>query len=512
MAFPKKKEAGKRRVHTTLLDASDCHVELLKHASALYNVANYYIKTIHLYNQEVYFGSLPADKQVEIEKYRTLKFASRDITGPQIWHPRYASEKDEDGNILALGLDAILQGCEDYGKVNSVVAQGVLQQVDRDWKSFEKGIVSYWKDKSKFKGIPRPPHYKKDGPSAYAVFPSPSLKLEPIPNTKSVLIRFPEKANLAPIKVKLWDGQLQQVRLRMGGDQLACDCIYFHPKLNERKPEKQHKRYLLIDLGIDNLMTLTDDAACLEKATAWIIDGLKLKSINQGYNRTLSLLKSRLTQGQTPTDGKPKSSKRIKALHRRRNRWVKDLLHCASKMVVEYAREHGIDAVIVGYNEGWKQDVNLGAKTNQKFVQIPFRRLIDMLKYKLEDAGIEMVTSEEGYTSKTDHAAREPMKHIAPAKRLGRRLCRGLFQSSTGVLSNADVNGGIGIGRKRNGDAWNERFWLANSGVSPTPVRHTLWPRPKAAGSMGPDQSRRRTSISPSNPTTTHCPLLKGVR
>ena len=62
MAFPKEKKTGHRRVHTTLLDALDCHVELLQNASALYNVANYYIKTIYLYNQEVYFNTLPRNK------------------------------------------------------------------------------------------------------------------------------------------------------------------------------------------------------------------------------------------------------------------------------------------------------------------------------------------------------------------------------------------------------------------------------------------------------------------
>ena len=157
-------------------------------------------------------------------------------------------------------------------------------------------------------------------------------------------------------------------------------------------------------------------------------------------------------------------------------------------------------------------DVNLGARTNQKFVQLPFKRLLDMLQYKLEEAGIRMITTEEAYTSKTDHAASEPMMHLAPAKRLGRRLHRGLFKSSTEVLINADVNGAIGIGRKCNGDAWNQRFWLANSGVPPTPVRHTLWPRHRAVGSMGPNKSRRQSVIRLSNLTTTHCTFPQGVR
>ena len=104
------------------------------------------------------------------------------------------------------------------------------------------------------------------------------------------------------------------------------------------------------------------------------------------------------------------------------------------------------------------------------------------------------------------------MHHIEPSLRLGRWIKRRLFKSSTGVWINADVNGGVGIGErtlrptvvKCNGDAWNQKFWLVNKGVPPTPVRIFPWAKPaKVAASTEPHKSRRATVISCSKQTTT---------
>ena len=84
--------------------------------------------------------------------------------------------------------------------------------------------------------------------------------------------------------------------------------------------------------------------------------------------------------------------------------------------------------------------------------------------------GISVVVTEESYTSKIDHFALEEMKHQDAY--LGKRVKRGLFQSSTNVLLNADVNGAVGIARKVFGNdfVFSLRS-LLNRGVAFTPVR-----------------------------------------
>ena len=146
-------------------------------------------------------------------------------------------------------------------------------------------------------------------------------------------------------------------------------------------------------------------------------------------------------------------------------------------MIADYCKNNGINHVCIGYNKGWKDNINLCKKTQQMFVQIPFLSLIEMLTYKLKSLGITLEVTEESYTSKTDHLAREEMHYIKQSMRLGKRVKRGLFRSSTGQWINADVNGAIGMGRKSKGEVWLERFILTNSGVAPTPVRLRVWTR-----------------------------------
>jgi putative transposase len=101
---------------------------------------------------------------------------------------------------------------------------------------------------------------------------------------------------------------------------------------------------------------------------------------------------------------------------------------------------------VVGYNEFWKNEINIGKKNNQNFVSIPFQKLLHMIEYKAKMAGLNVIRHEESYTSKCSFLDLESVeKHD---EYLGRRIKRGLFKSSTGKLINSDVNGSLNILRK----------------------------------------------------------------
>ncbi len=138
-------------------------------------------------------------------------------------------------------------------------------------------------------------------------------------------------------------------------------------------------------------------------------------------------------------------------LYEKRDRYFEDAFHKYSRMIVNHLIENRIGNLVVGYNTGWKQSVNIGKRNNQKFVQIPFARLASYLKYKCEMAGIRFIENEESYTSKCDALAKEEIgKHESY---LGKRVKRGLFRSSTGRYINADVNGAVNILRKVVGES-----------------------------------------------------------
>ncbi|MGG4407112.1 transposase, partial [Geobacillus stearothermophilus] len=139
-------------------------------------------------------------------------------------------------------------------------------------------------------------------------------------------------------------------------------------------------------------------------------------------------------------------SKRLEKLTLKRNNKIKDFMHKASRYVVDWCVKHNIDTIVIGKNDNWKQEVDLGKRLNQAFVQIPYDMFIEQLQYKCEEVGIKVVLTEESYTSGTSFLDGE-----APIKEnydKNRRIKRGLFKSNKGILINADVNGAYNIMRK----------------------------------------------------------------
>ena len=113
---------------------------------------------------------------------------------------------------------------------------------------------------------------------------------------------------------------------------------------------------------------------------------------------------------------------------------------------MNYCLDNNIGTIIIGNNKNWKQNINIGKINNQNFVSIPHNILVTQIKYKSEEVGIDVIETEESFTSKVDHLANEKMEHKEVY--LGKRVKRGLFQSSTNKLINADINGAIGIAKK----------------------------------------------------------------
>lgn len=108
-----------------------------------------------------------------------------------------------------------------------------------------------------------------------------------------------------------------------------------------------------------------------------------------------------------------------------------------------------IEKVFIGKNQGWKQEVALGKKINQTFVQIPFTTFISQLTYKCLARGIEVVEQEESYTSKASFLDEDeiPVYKDVQAKPQfsGKRISRGLYKAKNGRVLNADVNGSYNI-------------------------------------------------------------------
>ncbi len=131
---------------------------------------------------------------------------------------------------------------------------------------------------------------------------------------------------------------------------------------------------------------------------------------------------------------------------------MRDGVNKAAKLIVDHCLKHGIGTLVIGWNEGFKSNANMGKLNNQKFVQMPLAKLKDRLKQLCDLHGIRFQETEESYTSKASFLDGDslPVYGQKPEgwKASGKRVKRGLYQSANGSIVNADLNGAANILRK----------------------------------------------------------------
>lgn len=321
----------------------------------------------------------------------------------------------------------------DFYALPSVIAQQVLMQLDRNFKSFFALLKK--KNEGKYnKHIHIPDYLDKDGYNLIVI--NTGIVKEQYKKDGTLII---PKTNIT-FKIENYK-TCKQVRFVPCTGYIKLEAIY---EFKEPELEKDNGNYLSIDLGIDNL------CACVsigEKKSSFLIDGKKLKSINQRYNKHKAKLQDKL----------PKNkhwSNQLSDITKKWNFRINNYLHNTSAYIVNHAVSNNINTIVIGYNKGWKQDTNIGKKNNQNFTQIPFYKLIQLIKYKAKLKGIKVVIQEESYTSKASFFDNDKIptyrknKPEVKYKFSGKRSHRGLYITSTGLRVNADINGSLNILRK----------------------------------------------------------------
>lgn len=325
-------------------------------------------------------------------------------------------------------LDKMLQQSDPYKELMSQPSQQTLKVLDKAWKSFFTSIKDWKQNPSKYLGMPKLPKYlPKDGRFPWYI------------KNNSCRIR---DGRLEFIIKRLHDvvfptrspGRLLGVRFIPRGSCYVMEIIK-EVEIPDF-PERHVSRIAGIDLGINNFATITNNIG----VQPIIINGKGLKAINQFYNKRRAAMQADLKQ----RNGKNKSHALDDITFKRFCR-VKNFIHAASRRVVNYCLEHGIDTLVCGLNSGWKQEVNTGKKNNQKFVSIPYDTFIRQLEYKCQENGIKFITTEESHTSGTSFLDDEQPTESFYNK--SRRIRRGLFRSQNGLI-NADVNGSLQIIKK----------------------------------------------------------------
>ncbi|MEG4225439.1 transposase [Microcoleus sp. N9_B2] len=197
---------------------------------------------------------------------------------------------------------------------------------------------------------------------------------------------------------------------------------------------------LSIDLGTaDNL------AACVDTlGNSFLIDARAMKAMNQLWNKKVA----------TRKEGKSEDywDNWLDRVTRKRNHQMRDGVNKAAKLVIDHCLRHGIGNLVIGWNQGFKSNANLGKLNNQKFVQMPLGKLKNRLKQLCDLHGIRFIETEEAYTSKASFLDGDSLPRYGEKppewKASGKRIKRGLYRSADGIVINADLNGAANILRK----------------------------------------------------------------
>ena len=352
-------------------------------------------KSNNLYNQCVYFAKHSENLSVD------LKNLDKEMK----------SFPDERDNYRSLGYVAC--------------AQQILRLFHQNLQSYFASVKDYKKNPNKYAGMPRFPKFRKSGERFQVIFTNQSAKLD---------------GQIVKIAPRVFEHKLS-IRLRTDEAKKLCQVVfaprndyflvYVIYEAEDPVISQSSDKVAAIDIGLTNLATVT-----FSEQDEPILYRSDLMKINRDFNRLTAEYASILKKTQNKY-----TSKRRNRLSEKYSGLVEDRLHKISRAIVNDLSQRGVSTLVVGKNTGQKINNKL-----KNFVQVPLFRLIEMIKYKAELAGIEFVQVEESYTSGTSFLDDElPTKESYNSKR---RKFRGLFISDRLKRINADVNASFQIMKK----------------------------------------------------------------
>ena len=383
-------------------------------------------------------------KHLSKEDYKSIKelcHIAKNLTNEAIYNVRqYYFTEDK---FLKYEKNyTLLKSSPNYKKLNSNMAQQILKEVDGSFKSFFGLIKLAKQGKYSFKDCKLPRYLPKDG---YTTLVIGFVRL----NGNKLILPFSNnfkkthKVVEITIPPVLLDKKVKEIRILPKANARYFEIQYiYETECIQRNLNTQNA--LALDLGVNNLVT-----AVSSTGKSFIVDGKRLKSINQWFNKEnarLQSIKDKQHFGKKPTN-------RQKAIARDCKNKVNDYMNKAARMIIDYCINNDIGTLIAGYNVTFQRNSHIGKQNNQNFVNIPYGRLRDKLAYMCELNGITYVEQEESYTSKASFWDKDniPVYNNDNPKEYefsGNRVHRGLYKTANGKTFNADINGALNIMRK----------------------------------------------------------------
>lgn len=348
---------------------------------------------------------------------------------------------DEGKYLNYVENNKLLKSSENYKILNSNMAQQILKEVDGAFKSFFRLLKL--KSKGEYKEKVKLPKYLPK--NSFTTLVVGFVRL----NENTFILPYSQsyKKNHRPIKINipplLLDKNIKEIRIIPKFNARFFEIQYTYQVENEERNLDKNNA-LAIDLGVNNLATCITN-----RGKSFIVDGKKLKSINQWfnkYNAKLQSIKDKQGYGKTLT-------MKQKYIWNKRNNRVNDYLSKSARIIINYCLENNIGTLVCGYNNDFQRNSDIGKKNNQNFVNIPFSKLQSKLEYLCEFYGIKYVDQEESYTSKASFFDMNIIPEYKEKDNIeysfsGKRVRRGMYKTLKGYILNADVNGALNILKK----------------------------------------------------------------
>jgi IS605 OrfB family transposase len=337
-------------------------------------------------------------------------------------------------------LDKALKDNPHYKAMAAQSAQQTLKAVGESIASYNKLVNLYYQGEVNRPSLPK---YRKRGGLAAVTFPRQALTYHDGDFLPSVS-RESKPHLLTSISLPLPDfidsDWVKEVTIRPSLGELWIDWVIDDGKQPiEHNPSLDYTQAWSFDHGVTNWLT-----GVSTRGQSLIIDGRKLKSMNQGYCRLVAKYKQGKSEFYWDSN--------LDRVQRRRNNQMRDAINKAARFIVNQCLNDHVGNLIIGWNEGQKNGSTLGKRHNQNLVIIPTIRLIERLKHLCPEYGIVLTVTEEAYTSKASYLDDDSLYKYGEKptgwKPSGQRVKRGLYVSRDGHTINADCNGAANIMRK----------------------------------------------------------------
>ena len=347
-------------------------------------------------------------------------------------------------------LDEIMKNNLHFKALRSAVAQQACHKVGESFKSYRKLAQLYREGKLQDK--PSLPKYRKRNGLTVVSYPARWLKLVDgqikFSLGKQLRAWFGIDNFVLPMPSNLDFKDIKEVRILPRNKCFYAEFVY---RQKEVKTQLNIANVLGLDPGLGNLVTGVSTTG-----KSFIIDGKKIKSMNQWYNKKVAQLKKSKPQAYWDDE--------LASLSEKRNRQFRDIRNKIARFIINWCLANDIGTIIHGWNQGIKNGSGMSKKVNQEFVTIPNAAIKDRIEQLAIQHGIEFLTTEESYTSQSNFLNNDELptygeipkrEHKFTGKR-GQKikgklnnLGRGGYLTDDGIWLNSDCVGAANIIRKQ---------------------------------------------------------------